>query len=350
MSLKTLLSKSVSALLIATSICLPAFGETTTEKKVLPLKEAVKSSINYSKNLSLLEKKSDSNRYILNHSNTMTYSDHDLAIRTKQNDQNTTFFKDKLEYLTENLYNQIITTNLGLELLDKEIASVQKDVDVLKLQLSHGYTDELTLKNKEAELEKMQNKKMISEATLAKVKQDFKIITNLDPNGYTFENPIDYEPFQAKNSITAYINIRLGEMTKFSKEYAEFFDSSIAARVTNPQTSEISESAYANAIYEKQENFDKIAIQSENNFQTLMDQYTSIIEKEKSIDNTKLEIENLDKNIVATKLKLDKGLVTEVEYNKLLLQKEELENTLTNTIYQHQQLKRMLDKPWVTLM
>ena len=350
MSLKTLLNKSISVLLIATSICLPTLGETTTEKKVLPLKEAVKSSISYSKNLKLLEKKSDTNRYILDHSDTMTYTDQDLAIKTRQNDQNTTFFKDKLEYLTENLYNQIITTNLSLELLDKQIASTQKDVDVLKLQLSHGYTDELTLKSKESDLEKMQNKKLTAEATLVKVKQDFKMLTNIDPNNYTFENPIEYEPFRAKDSITAYINIRLGEMTKFSKEYADYFDSSLAARVTSSENSEISERQYADAVYERQANYDNMAIQSDNNFQALMGQYTSLIDKEKAIDNTKLEIETLDKTIAATKLKLDKGLVTEIEYNKLLLQKEELENTLTSTIYQHQELKRILDKPWVTLM
>lgn len=361
MSFRKIFIKSLSALLIASSLSVPVFANTTTteiknetdvkeEKRVLTLKEAVKSAINCSTNLKLLEKQTDTNRYILDHSRSDDYSDHDLSYTIQDDEKNKAFYKDKLEYLTGVYYDQLIITNENLALLDKQIASLEKDVDVLKLQLSHGYTDELTLKSKESELEQLKNSKITSEANLTKLKEDFRIITNLDSTKYTLENNITYEPFKASININGYINTRIDEMQKYSSEYADYFASTLSARITLPNSNQISESNYANAVLKKQQLYSNMAIEHDNYMQTLLGQYTQLIDKEKTIDNTKEKIAMLDKNIAATKVKLDKGLATAIEYDKLLLQKEELENSLLNTIYQHNDIKKVLDKPWVSLM
>lgn len=361
MSFKSLLTKSISVLLVSTSLCLPAFGQTTTEnaskqtseksseKRVLTIAEATKSAINCSANLKLLEKSSKTNQYIIEQSDAINYSEMDLAYDLQKNNQNMAFYKDKLGYLTESTYNKIIVTNLNLELLDKQIASMENDVKVLELQLSHGYTDELSVKSKQSELEQLKSNKITAEANLVKLKKDFQIITNLDPDKYTLENKIEYEPFRAKDSIKAYIGSRIDEMQKFSKEYAKYFDDSLSARiVTNPTNGGIDEANYAQTILKKNQLYDNIGIEYDNYMQSLMGQYTQIIDKEKTIDNTKEKIAMLDKNIAATKLKLDKGLVTAIEYDKMLLQKEELENSLINAVYEHKDLKNSLDKPWVS--
>jgi len=350
MSIRKIFTKPITFLLLATSICLPTLGQTTQEKRVLPLKEAVKSAINSSTNLKLLEKQSETNRYILSHSDTSTYSDNDLAYNIRSNDQNTSYFKDKIEYLTGSMYNQLIITDLNLDLLDKKIASTQKDVDVLKLQLSHGYTDQLTLNSKQSELDQLTNTKLSTEANLTKLKEDFRILTNLSVDNYTLENNISYEPFRASNSIKAYITSRLDEMQTYSKEYAEYFDSTLGARITLPNSNQISESAYANNVLEKEKLYGNLTIEYNNNLQTLLTQYTSLIDKEKSIENINLQLEVLNKKIDTTKIKLDAGLATSIEYDKLLLEKEQLENNLINTIYQHQDIKNILNKPWVYLM
>ena len=362
MSFRKIFIKSLSALIIASSFTIPTLAQTTnkatteastevaTEKKVLTLQEAVKSALSSSKNLKLLEKKADTNRYILDHTSTDTYSDHDLSYTVQEDEKNKSFYKDKLEYLTGVYYNNLVITNINLELIDKKIASLQKDVDVIKLQLSHGYTDELTLKSKESELEQLKNSKESKEASLAKLKEDFRIITNLDSTKYTLENNITYEPFRANSSINAYITSRIDEMQEFSIEYADYFDSTLGARITTPGTNSISESNYANTVLKKQQLRTDIAKQHDSYMQNLLGQYTQLIEVEKTIDSTKEKIAMLEKNIAATKVKLDKGLATAIEYDKLLLQKEELDNTLLNSIYQHNDLKNVLDKPWVSLM
>ena len=349
MSIKNAFTKSLTYLLVFSTLCSPILGATTTEKKVLPLKEAVKSAINTSTSLKLLEKETQTNSYILEHSNTSNYSDQDLAYKNRQIQQKTSYFKDKLEYLTESNYNQLIISDLNLELLDKQIQSLEKDVKVLELQLSLGYTDQLSLKSKKAELDKLKNTKLSTEASITKLKEDFRILTNLDVDDYTLENTITYEPFRANSSINAYIGRRLEEMETFSKEYAEYFESSIGARISTPGSNEISESAYANSVLQSKQNYGNITIQRNNNTQTLLGQYTLLIDKEKTIENTKSQIDVLDKQIQATKLKLDRGLATSIEYEKLLLQKEQLENSLLNTTYEHLNIKRILDKPWVYL-
>ena len=116
MSIRKIFIKSISCLLLISSLGLPTFASTSQEKRVLPLKEAVKSAINTSTSLELLEKENQTNHYILDHSNTISYSDHDLAYTIKSNQKKTSYFKDKLEYLTENIYNQLIVSDLNLNL------------------------------------------------------------------------------------------------------------------------------------------------------------------------------------------------------------------------------------------
>lgn len=358
MSFRKIFIRSLSAMLIASNLSVPTMAadsvktstQATQEKRILTLQEAVKSAINSSTNLKLLEKTTSTNRYILEHSRSDDYSDRDLSYTIEENEQNSAFYKDKLEYLTGSYYDQIIIANANLELYDKQIASLEKDVDVLKLKLSHGYTDEISLKSEESKLEQLKNTKMITEANFAKLKEDFRIVTNLDPTKYTLENNISYEPFRATTSINGYINTRIDEMQKFSVEYANYFSSSLGARISLPNSNEISESQYANTALQEKKLYGDIAIKRDNYMQTLLGQYTQIIDTEKNIDNTKEQIAMLDKNIAATKVKLDKGLATSIEYDKLLLQKEELENTLLNSIYKHQDLKNVLNKPWVSLM
>lgn len=351
MYLKKALKNSVVFCLIASCLCFPAFGATTTvEKKVLPLKEAIKSATNTSTSLKLLEKEGDTNRYVLNHTDTNTYQNYDLANTIKKNDQSVSYYKDKIEYLTESIYNQLIISEKNLALLNKEIESTKKDLEIMKLKLELGIIDEVSLKNKEAALDESNNNKITTEVALQTLKEDFKLLTNLDPDKYILENTMTYEPFRATgDNIKGYITKRLNDMQLYDEEYAKYFEDTIGARITMPNSNQISESSYANAVLKKNQLYGQMETKYDSNLQLLLDKYSTLIKTEKAIENTKSQIELTNKNIDILKLKLDKGLATQIEYDNLLLKKEQLENTLMNSIYTHNDLKRVLDKPWVSL-
>lgn len=321
----------------------------TETKRVLPLKEAIQSATNTSIGLKLLEKKIDTDQYILDTSKTDLPSDYDLAYSLRDQQQSATYFKHKLEYLTEQKYNALITSDLNLDLLDQQIALIEQDIKALKIKESHGASSSLALKNKQAELDKLNHSKTSALAEQESLKKDFQKLTNLDPDRYILENPVQFEPFRAKNSIDAYIYSRIDEMQTYTKEQAKYFEATVGVRSTIPSSNEISESAYASNVYQKQALSSNLTLQRDTYYTTLLAQYTNLINLEQQIENIKNELELLDKQLKLTEIRLNAGQTTQLEYDRLLAQKDQLNYNLTVSYYQYEDLKQVLDKPWVFL-
>ena len=90
-------------------------------------------------------------------------------------------------------------------------------------------------------------------------------------------------------------------------------------------------------------------MQRDTYYTTLLAQYTNLINLEQQIENIKNELELLDKQLKLTEIRLKAGQTTQLEYDRLLAQKDQLNYNLTVSYYQYEDLKQVLDKPWVFL-
>lgn len=75
--------------------------------------------------------------------------------------------------------------------------------------------------------------------------------------------------------------------------------------------------------------------------------YTSILSKEDDISYKKQNIELTSKQLGDTKLKYDLGLITESDYNKLVVSSEEVDIELRTSIDSYNTLKNEIEKPWL---
>lgn len=429
--LRKIISITIGTSLISGSIA-PAFASDTgrnndnitnvqtqtTAKPLLTLDQAIKSAISSSEILALDEKKisytdkiNDLNEKIDDNPQLVGKAEiavpdnkkdldkdtHDVQL--KQCKQQRDFDQDKITQKVTTVYNDMVTDQIKIDKLEKDINLKNIDLNIKKVENDEGITTPIDVESNSISLEDLQDKLKSSESALKDAEYNFKVLTGKDATQYSLEGDIKYDVFKIDGSVDEYIDNIVEDYLSYStqivelnRDYINDSDNKVAdvddkdkptdtkpvlsisdvntdlgVVAENLRAYEDYESnldkyyqerymytfklsnrlAYLNAklrTYESETNLDETKKQFKEQLRSL---YTMLTTIEDNINLLKRNIEMSNKQLRILKVKYDSGLATKSDYDHQVVNSEELDIQLRCAIDRYNILKEEIQKPWI---
>jgi len=301
------------------------------------------------------------------------------------------FDEDILVQKVTKAYNGIVTSQLKIEKAAKELEIKNKELSDAKFKESLGMITPTNLKSTELEIEDLEIAKRTSEDSLKDAEYSFKVLTGKDVTKYSLDRDVPYETLKIDKSVDAYFDNVIDKYLKYSEELLkiqkEYYkdsenkvtgaDVSDAKEITDgavePKLSdydgnvdeyeaayskyEKDKSAYTNAVSQRltylanKLSVDESQITLNENKKEFKNQlkalYTNLLTSEGNINHLKKNIELNNKKLSDTKLKYDLGTITQSAYNTQVINSEDLDLQLRETIETYNTLKEKIQKPWI---
>ena len=364
---------------------------------VLTLKEAIDAAINNSdqlalksKEIKLYEDKAD----IQEELDDLQGSDDDfpydkLELTIKQTKEQKEYTEDQITEDIANKYNNIVLMQNTLNKLKKQIEIQTRDNENAKFKKSLGMSISLDISKAEIELQKLKNSEKAQQDQLKNATDYFKIITERDINNYVLEQDQEYKEFRIEGSLDEYFdNVvdkyykydnKLFEMTKdnlkdndvdrpssndkpntddsrFQKDITDV-DGNVTGKEFDSKAYDAAEQTYVglwndfgNYLQNKYNlSSSKVSLdeKKKNLKKGLKESYASLASMENDINVAKSNMDVKNKELSIAKLKYDEGLITKINYDKQVLDYEDLETNLRSSINSYNKLKNQIQKPWL---
>jgi hypothetical protein len=364
---------------------------------VLTLKEAIDAAINNSdklalksKEIRLYEDKAD----IQEELDDLQGSDDDfpydkLELTIKQTKEQKEYTEDQIAEDITNKYNNIVLMQNTLNKLKKQIEIQTRDNENAKFKKSLGMSISLDISKAEIELQKLKNSEKAQQDQLKNAQDYFKIITERDINNYVLEQDQEYKEFRIEGSLDEYFdNVvdkyykydnKLFEMTKdnlkdndvdrpssndkpnkddsrFQKDITDV-DGNVTGKEFDSKAYDAAEQTYVglwndfgNYLQNKYNlSSSKVSLdeKKKNLKKGLEESYASLASMENDINVAKSNIDVKNKELSIAKLKYDEGLIIKINYDKQILDYEDLETNLRSSINSYNKLKNQIQKPWL---
>lgn len=301
------------------------------------------------------------------------------------------FDEDILVQKVTKAYNEIVTSQLRIEKAAKELEINNKELSDAKFKESLGMITPTNLKSTELEIEDLQIAKRTSENSLKDAEYSFKVLTNKDVTKYRLNKDIPNETLKIDKSVDTYFDNVIDKYLKYSEELLkiqkEYYKDS-DKKVTDADVSDAKEitegavepklsdyegnideyeaayskyekdkSAYTNVVSQRltylanKLSVDESQITLNENKKEFKNQlkalYTNLLTSEENINHLKKNIELNNKKLSDTKLKYDLGMITQSSYNTQVINSEDLDLQLRETIETYNTLKEKIQKPWI---
>lgn len=386
-------------------------GATTTanvQSNVLTLDDAIKSTISISNTLALDEQKiayQDKENDITKDADDFNdvdddkekYDDDTADTTLDQLKQQRDFDEDSLTQKVTDQYNNIVTSQMKIDMSTKQLAVDQQNLQHAKLQESLGISTSIDTQSKALAIQKEQNALTTSQNQLKDAEYTFKVLTGKDVTQYTLEKDIKFEPFQIDGDIDTYLDNIIEsqleykeELLSISKDYYNDKDYESDNGITTDDVNNAESAAEAASkptladgadldAYEKYQN-DLAAYNNTKNAYTgiltkrlsylstklgnyqndvtiqntkkqLKDQlkayYTNLQTYEASVNYCKNEVQLYNEQLSNAKLKYDLGMMTETDYNAQVVSTLQAQIDLRNAIVAYDQNKEYIQKPWI---
>lgn len=364
------------------------------QKPVLTLQEAIDAAISNSgkfalkaKEIKLYENKLDIQDEIdetEDEDNDFPYDKIKITINQTKADKE--YLKDEITQDITDKYNDLISRENELNKIKKQIEIQTTENEYLKLKRELGLSTDIDVKNAEVELQKLKNSQTTKEDQFKNARDYFKVLTDKDLNNYVLQQEEEFEPFKIEGSQDEYFNDVIDKYYKYDKKLIELTKDNLEDNdVDRPETSDRPDeddytSTVDNGDGTTSENFDSTGydtaktayeqewtdygtyLESKYNLSSskvtldenkkslkkgLKESYASLLDMEKTISVTKTNMEVKNQELSIAKLKYDEGLMTKVEYDTLVLDNEDLETELRDSINDYNTLKNKIQKPWL---
>ena len=395
---------------ITTTTASNAASTTTANSKsnVLTLDDAIKSTISISNTLALDEQKisyqdkeNDINKKADDFNDVdddkEKYDDDTADTTLDQLKQQRDFDEDSLTQKVTDQYNNIVTSQMKIDMSTKQLAVDQQNLQHAKLQESLGISTSIDTQSKALAIQKEQNALTTSQNQLKDAEYTFKVLTGKDVTQYTLEKDIKFEPFKIDGDIDTYLDNVIEsqleykeELLSISKDYYNDKDYESDNGITtddmdNAETKakDATKPTLADGAdletYEKYQNDlasyngtinaytgiltkrlsylstklgnyqNDVTIQ--NTKKQLKDQlkayYTNLQTYEASVNYCKNEAQLYNEQLSNAKLKYDLGMMTETDYNAQVVSTLQAQIDLRNAIVAYNQNKEYIQKPWI---
>ena len=368
-----------------------------SQKKVLTLKTAVDAAIENSDKLYLKSKeikyykdKMDLQEKLDDlSSQSLDFSYDKLDLQRDQAKQDKEFMADQIESDITQKYNDIVSSEIELGKLSRELDIKNKDLKNTELKEQLGLITATDLKSAQLDIQTLNNKINVKQDTLKNKRDYLGVLTNLDLSNYELDKNINYEAFKIDDSVDEYIDEQVDKYLEYTDQMVELLNDTVedmedadyddddpekpslsdyTTTVIDPSTGNPvtvpDKDAYKEAMtkystklstygsyLEMKFNADSTKVTVDDSRKSLKDalktSYANLKDLENKITVMKGQIELTNKKLEHAKLQSDLGLITVNEYNTIALQSEELDSGLRSLVNGYNTLKDGIEKPWI---
>lgn len=386
-----------------------AVGNTNIKSNILTLDDAINSAISISETLSLDEKKisyqdkyNDINKskddFNKVNDDQEQYDNDTGDAKLKQAQQQLDFDTDSLKQKVTDQYNNIVTSQMQIDMAAKNLEIENKSLEDTKFKQSLGMQTPIDIQTLALKIQKDQNTQNTSLYKLKDAEYTFNKLTGKDVTKYILEKDIKFEPFKIDGSIDEYLDNSIDIYLKYTEQLLN-----INKKYYNDQdyenTNGITEQDIDNAK-KAAESATKPSAPADNTnladyekYQADMSSYNSTINKYTSLLGTRLtylttklgnysteaniddqktkfkdqlrsyytnlqtytdninylknQIQLINEQLSNAKTKFDLGMITETDYNTLVVSSEQSDIDLRNAIISYNQNVQYIQKPWI---
>lgn len=326
-----------------------------------------------------------------------------LDVQISQTKQKRDYIEDYIKYTVTNEYNAIILANEKIALAEDNIKIKTDSFNQSKLKYQLGLSTDINLKTDEAELTKLNDDLQAQKKSLNDSIYKLGLTTGKDLSKASFSNSIQYNKFTLDGSFDTYMEKSIKDMVKYDKDLIEIAKDDLADRKdddenklpkkkdyvkekpSKPQIQKPADDAtqeekdiYNAAIAKYNSDLDAYtksltkyneALQKYMKYHTdklsndqsihtlnmtedayrnaMKTNYTKLQGMEDTIKQAQTGIEILNQNVKNTKLQYDLGLITKNAYDQVVYKQKEAQMNLETAIDGYNQLKGMLEQPWM---
>ncbi|MDF2614316.1 MAG: putative multidrug efflux pump, outer membrane protein [Clostridia bacterium] len=327
-----------------TIICLGGqlvFGADTPP--ILTLEDSVKAGFIYSNQLSLNAQEKDLLKERLKANQNSFYETYQsIYLQQAKNDNERKVLQDQITYDITNRYNTIIILEKELISLDHTIQIKTKELGQMKVKKEVGVISSIQYDSIQIELENLVNSKKSKLESLSNEKSYFKLVTGKELTKYTLEDTLSYEAFRVPGDADQYMNTKIADYLKYDNDLAQFAKDHIIIAGTPV----IFYDDYLNKKYEADKSLSSLEDARKTMKDALMKSYSSLITLEEQINTLQTKQKLVQRQVSIAKTQYDVGRGTVLEYNRQMLNLENIELDLRKLITNYNLLKQVIEKPW----
>ena len=204
--------------------------QSTSEKPILYLQEAIDAAIENSEKLALKESE------ILLYRDKMRYQDRiddfydsidqnvydfpydKLELQEDQTRQSREFLEDQIASDIRSKYNAIVLKEIDIDKSKRDLKVKSKDLETMKTKVEIGMATPNQLTDTQIQIKTLKDNIKAKEDSLKNSKDYFKVLTDLDLDQYRLDRDIDYEVFRIDGSVDEYMDERIEEYLKYNDE------------------------------------------------------------------------------------------------------------------------------------
>lgn len=339
------LRKTFIASIIIASVAVEANASTTGGKSTLTLEQAV------SRAITSCDKKTVYGSYLSAYEEITKYNQDYFSASFRNNKLQESKNKFSMEHINEKIAYDATDTYLSVVLLHQQIDMAQNNIAVAEKQLRQlqikkekDAASQLECSICEENLVAAKANLVALEKSLENEVMEFKNLTHMDINSYELETTFEMKPVVIEGAISSYFDkslqayyylqeeaINIGQLNK-----VDMFD------VTLGEYS-LQEANIINSEY-------NLKSQKESMLTTLMSYYNSLDGLQAQIIACNTKINSNKENLRVQEIRYNNGYISELEYEKALLQGKSLECDKLSTIKTYITTKMMVENPNILAM
>lgn len=331
-----------------------------------------------------------------------------LELLEKQTNQSKDFLQDQISSDITNKYNAIIIKQIDISQAKTNLDIKNKDLETIKTKVQIGMATSNQLTDKQIEINSLKNDITAKENSLKDSMDYLGVLTNLNLSNYTLAPNIEYNLFKIDGSSDEFINDKIETYLKYNqklinltKDYLDDLKDDGVKDIMNKDipsmpsggipssasymkkddatgTVELDEGAYSIGLssyalqiinYEKnalkyymdltkygayvdgkygvEEAQVKLDDSKKSLKNGLKQAYSTLLDLENKINDLNDTIKSTNTKLKYAKTQVDVGLMTENNYNALVLKSEQLDSSLRTLINAYNNLKTTIQEPWV---
>ncbi|MCE5220261.1 MAG: hypothetical protein LLF98_03055 [Clostridium sp.] len=331
-----------------------------------------------------------------------------LELLEKQTNQSKDFLQDQIANDITNKYNAIIIKQVDISQSKTNLEIKNKDLETIKTKVEIGMATLNQLTDKQIEINSLKNDVAAKENSLKDSMDYLGVLTNLNLSNYTLDSSIKYDVFKIDGSIDEYIddksdlylkyNQKLIDLTKdylddlkddgvkdiMDKDVPSMPSGAIPSASSYMKTddatgvTELDEGAYSIGLstyalqlinYEKNAleyymdltkygsyldgkyGLEEAQVKLDNSKKSLKNglkqAYSTLLDLENKINDLNETIQSTNTKLSYAKTQVDIGMMTENNYNSLVLKSEQLNTSLRTLINAYNNLKTTIQEPWI---
>lgn len=266
-----------------------------------------------------------------------------LILKQKNNERMVGLIQDKIKYEVEKAFNEINVLEQEKVVLRKKVDVVAKDIKIMEIKNKSGLVNPIQYQASKTQLTEAQSSLALKEAEIDKQKNYVSSLIGYNINRFDFEDTINYEPFKIIGIVDAYIESKLDTVMWYDEQTLEVQKNNVVGDFPSADVYLRRKYNYIKGTYDLED-------KEKAYTQQLRDLYKNLTDMEEQINVLSSQLEVLDQKLKVSEKYLEAGKMSAHEYDKQLLEKEELDLQIRKLKSNYFATKGGIERPWVILM